>query len=208
MLNLNETLVEVRKAFRLLNLFSKRILSLMEYIGEALEVEYVGGRTVFSADTPKRMKGSLDIWAWDYYNLYFYEFYFSNNKSWISILLQSDTGLWDILDDNNDYYDELEKKAEDISKFNSPEKSQTRLLFVTGTKERDENDITLLCEKNLNRDVDEEIVIDLNRRNKLYCKIFTLDNFIDEETTIITLEKYLDFLKNKNFNKITLKKYE
>jgi hypothetical protein len=81
----------------------------MEYIGETFEMEYGGGRTVFSADTPRRWKGSLDIWAWDYYNLYFYEFYFSNNKSWISILLQSDTGLWDILDDINDYK-EFEKK--------------------------------------------------------------------------------------------------
>jgi hypothetical protein len=68
--------------------------------------------------------------------------------------------------------------------------------------------MALLYNKNLNRDIDEEIVIDLNKKNKLYCKIFTLDSFIDEETTIITLRKYLDFLKNKNFNKITLKKHE
>ncbi len=91
-------LVDVRKAYRLLFLYQKRVMELVQFMGDTLSFNYKGGWSWFSANTPSKGKGSLENWAWDWLNMYFYEFNFSSkeinkNKINFSILLQSDTGF-------------------------------------------------------------------------------------------------------------------
>jgi hypothetical protein len=206
--NIDNILVDVRKAYRLLHTFNSRIFDLMKYIESKIEMEYAGGRSVFTDNTPGRWKGSFENWTWDYFNLYFYEFVFESNNSWLSVLLQSDTGLWDKIKDINDE-DEFDSRVENIETFNSAENSKTRLFFVTGTGKWKEENIQKLYNKNLNRDIENEIIIPLNKSEKsgkIYCKMFEISNFLDEETTIQSLDNFNDFLKSNDFDKIKILK--
>jgi hypothetical protein len=201
--NLEETLLDVRKAYRLLHIFNKRIFSLMQYIEESFDLRYGGGKSLFTADSPSAWKGAFDNWTWDYFNLYFYQHYFENNNTWLSILLQSDTGLWDIIEDINDE-DELSEKAENVKMFNSVEESKTRLIFVTSNGKWSDDVINELYNKNLNKNIKREGVINLNSKIKIFYKIFGIENFIDENITIETLTKYIKFLNDNDFKKIKL----
>jgi hypothetical protein len=176
----------------------------MECIGTAFGMEFVGGKSLFTADTPKAWKGKLENWAWDYFNLYFYEFKFGgNNNTWLSVILQSDTGLWDIIDNNEDYWDIIEEKQDKIDLFNSPEDSKTRLFFVTGNGKWSENKIQILLDKNPNKNIKNEDVLEKGN-GKIWYKIFEINKFIDEETRLKTFNEFIDFLNCKEFDKIKI----
>jgi hypothetical protein len=74
-------LIDVRKAYRLLYLYQRRVMDLVQFIGDSLTFRYAGGWSWFSDNTPKGGKGSLENWAWDWINMYFYEFNFSAKKN-------------------------------------------------------------------------------------------------------------------------------
>jgi hypothetical protein len=201
--NFENTLIDVRKAYRLLHAFNSKIFDLMKFIESSFEMVFGGGRSVFTADTPASWKGRFENWIWDYFNLYFYEFYFESTSAWLSIILQSDTGLWDNIESITDE-DEFNEKEHRIELFNPPENSKTRLLFITGNGEWNEKKIQKLYERNLNRNIENEIEIPVGKKGKLLCKIFDIDKFIDEETTLTTLNEYISFLSRKGFDKIKL----
>jgi len=205
MKNIDDILIEVRKAYRLLYVFNERIFDLMKYIESAFEMEFGGGRSMFTADTPNSWKGKFENWTWDYFNLYFYEFYFKSNNAWLSILLQSDTGLWDIIEDIKNE-DELNKKVNKVELYNSFEESKTRLIFITGNGEWNVAKIQMLYDKSINKSLINEGVIEKKNKGKIIYKIFEINNFIDEKTTIQSLKEYVNFLKNNNFDKILYKK--
>ena len=75
----------------------------------------------------RKEKGSLENWAWDWLNMYFYEFKFKTKdlQSYqlnFSVILQSDTG----------YYDSEADDQLAIDKFESAEKSETKLILLVG----------------------------------------------------------------------------
>ena len=201
--NLEEKLLDVRKAYRLLHIFNKRIFSLMQYIEEAFDLTYEGGKSLFTADSPQKWNGRFENWTWDYFNLYFYQHNFSSNNTWLSILLQSDTGLWDIIDDINNE-DEFSKKVENVKIFNSVEESETRLIFVTSNGKWSADIINELYNKNLNKNIKKEDAISFNKKIKIFYKIFGIKDFIDENKTIETLTKYIKYLNDNNFKKLKL----
>ncbi|MDC7218749.1 MAG: hypothetical protein PQJ59_02350 [Spirochaetales bacterium] len=63
---LNKALLEVRKAYRIIYEYQKRVLDLVKYISKSLGYQYAGGWSKFSSPSPKNGKGSLDNWAWDW----------------------------------------------------------------------------------------------------------------------------------------------
>jgi hypothetical protein len=69
-------IINVRSSFRLLYFFNRKVLDLMKYIGRKFNLRYIGGWSKFSDSYPKDGKGSLENWAWDWLNLYLYEFHF------------------------------------------------------------------------------------------------------------------------------------
>lgn len=75
---LDKSLVEVRKAYRILFDYQTRILDLVKYIGQKTQFSYSGGYSKFSNSGPNNGRGSLDLWAWDWLNFYFYEFNFGS----------------------------------------------------------------------------------------------------------------------------------
>jgi len=128
--DLNNGLIEVRKAYRLLYDYQKRILDLMSFIGGSFNREYNGGYPKFSGSGPNNGRGKLDLWAWDWLNMYYYEFNFRQKTvksatQYFSIFLVTDTGYFQVKQES----DILKTK---LSSFEIPERSQSKLIFVIG----------------------------------------------------------------------------
>lgn len=131
---INEILLEVRKSYRLLFEYQKRILDLVDYIGKSYNLKYDGGYSKFSNTSPRNGGGSLDSWAWDWLNMYYYEFHFKNkdilndkNKDTIyfSLFILNDDGYFQAKNEQN-----IERTS--VSKFVDVEKSRSKLIFVVG----------------------------------------------------------------------------
>lgn len=132
---INTTLLEVRKAYRLLYNYQDRLLDLVSFIGGKYGFSYSGGYSKFSNVTPRDGKGTLTNWAWDWLNLYFYEFYFqqkANRKSgstiYFSVFIVNDSGFFDARDGGDD----RKTSKIDTSTFKSVEESKSELIFVAG----------------------------------------------------------------------------
>jgi hypothetical protein len=101
------------------------VLDVMKVIGDLTSREYYGGWSKFSDPGPGNGKGALDRWAWDWLNMYCYEFHFGtvpigDNKIAFSVWLVSDSG----------FYDEESGDKRNLESFSSVENSTTKLVFV------------------------------------------------------------------------------
>ncbi|TGE21518.1 hypothetical protein E5K00_14625 [Hymenobacter aquaticus] len=119
--------LDVRKAYRLLYLFQARVMDTVKFIAEQLGRNYHGGWCWFSSVAPRDGRGSLDNWAWDWLNMYHYEFFLGEelvdgNRIRLAVILQSDTG----------FYDHSGAEKTDIRSFAPVEESETRLRFLVG----------------------------------------------------------------------------
>jgi hypothetical protein len=128
------SLLEVRKAYRLLHDYQRAALDVAKYIGAQLGLPYAGGYPNFSDCSPRSGSGSLDSWAWDWLNLVFYDFHFlreyeDGKELNLSIWLFSDTGYF--LTDNP----ELDRQ--DVSGFAPVEVSGTKVGFLLYRKWED-----------------------------------------------------------------------
>ena len=129
---INQVLLDVRKAYRLLHDYQRMALDVVNYIGKQLGLTYVGGWPKFSDASPRKGKGGLDCWSWDWLNLVLYEFHFSQplkgaNVLRFSVLLISDTGYFcgeqETLEQTN------------VSDFLAVEQSRTMVGFIISGKE-------------------------------------------------------------------------
>ncbi|WP_026837370.1 hypothetical protein [Gillisia sp. JM1] len=128
--DLEDRLIEVRKAYRLLYDYQRRMLDLMGFIGGSFNREYEGGYPKFSNPSPNNGRGKLEQWSWDWLNMYYYEFHFSKKKvktntQYFAVFLVTDTGYYEIKK-------EVDIAKTKISAFETPEKSKSRLIFVVG----------------------------------------------------------------------------
>ncbi len=194
---------DVRGAFRLLYVYTWRILDVMKYVSARLNTSYKGGWPKYSTPSPKSGSGYLESWAWDWLNMYFYEFNFHPigiNHYDFSILLQSDTGFWD---------GECSELA--VESYTSIEQSKTRLIFILGNgywnieefKQDSRLKSTGKYEFRINAP-DEE------GDGYMLCKIFDIKDFIDRETAEKSLSAYIAYLnlKENGIYDIKLKELE
>lgn len=178
--------LEIRKAYRLLFDYQRRILNLIQFIGSTYNIPYKKGKPLFSSRGTNR----LDNWAWDWIYMYCYEFHFQRNEEddtlWFSVILKNDSGYFESnLEDSS--IDRL-----DIEKFKDVEKSSTDLIFMAG-------------EPNWNFDILKEATINESRyieEQKVFYKKYALENFFTEENTLIQLK---DFENNCLKHSIPLK---
>lgn len=122
-----EVLVDVRRAYRLLYLYQDRILNTVRFIGERLGFDYEGGYPWFSCNTPREGKGDLENWAWDWLNMYYYEFrfrekYIQEQPIRFSVMVQSDTG----------FYDGAGAEGTEVHAFTPVADAQSRLRLLVG----------------------------------------------------------------------------
>ena len=125
MQDLNKITLEARKAYRFLFQYQQRILDLMSFIGGSFNLKYAGGFSKFSNATPRDGRGKLENWAWDWLNMYFYEFHFQyNDNVKFSAFIVNDTGYYD-----SECAEESRKRL-DVEDFEKVERSNTTLIFV------------------------------------------------------------------------------
>ena len=92
-----DALEDVRNAYRLLHNFQRLALDATKYIGDQLGLTFKGGYPHYSNRTPNAGNQNLTLWAWDWLNMYCYEFQFARTDETVitlSILLISDTGFF------------------------------------------------------------------------------------------------------------------
>ncbi len=188
--NIEEGLIDVRKSYRLLFLYQKRILNLIKFIGEYYDYRYNGGWSMFSNSSPKDSKGNLDDWSWDWINLYFYQFYFgkSDKELEFAIFHQADTGYFD---SHEEVYFNDERKL-NIESFKECEDSDSYLIFVVGFRKWQINtswykDEFLKRNKIEGKYEDDEGV--------LIFKKYKIANFWNEEIALKQLTDFTVFCK-------------
>ena len=181
-------ILNVRNSFRLLYSFNKAIFDLMKYIGTKFSIPYAGGFSQFSSPPPTYGYTRFDRWAWDWLNLYLYEFDFAKDKIKFSIILQCDTGMWD-----------TNVKHLDIEKFEKTKKSKTKLIFVFNNDEYWEIN-KVLEHENLKGKYTETFEITENKKS-MFCMVFNINEFKDKTSTDNSLNKFVQYLnKNKIFD--------
>lgn len=125
--DIEQALLDVRKAYRLLHDYQRAALDAANYIGNQLGFTYVGGWPLFSDCAPRVGKGGLDYWAWDWLNLVCYDFNFEQNtaatgKIDLTICLMSDTGFY--------VSDKPQVSKIDVTSFKAAESSETKVGFL------------------------------------------------------------------------------
>jgi hypothetical protein len=188
---LENALCDVRKAFRLLYHYQRRVLDLVKFIGDNLEFNYKGGNSIFSNTCPRNGGGRLENWAWDWINMYYYEFHFGSkviakNNITFSIFIQSDTGFFDIENTN--------RLA--VESFSSVECAKTRLIFVIGKNVWDISP-TYPNSKIFNS---QNIISskELPNGGLMLIKAYNLSEFIDEESTRLNIKDFISFCEERH----------
>lgn len=198
---LKSSLIEVRKAYRLLYDYQKKVLDLVNFIGSEFGRSYSGGYAKYSNVAPRNGKGVLGDWAWNWLNMYYYEFNFHNETDKFSIVLISDTGFYE----SKKEYPSLTRL--DIDKYASANKSVTKLAFVYGDKIWScagflKND----CWQDPNFVLENEgIYIKDDNSGKMLFKSYNLEDFSSKEKTIEILKDFSNFC-TKNDIKFKLKR--
>jgi hypothetical protein len=123
---IDEVLLNVRKAYRLLHDYQRMVLDAVGYIGSQLDISYNGGWSRFAGDA-RSGYAKLYQSSWDWLPMVFYEFHFvkclgANDFLSLSFLIISDTGFIEGDDATND--------KGNISAFAPVEKSSTKFAFI------------------------------------------------------------------------------
>ncbi len=188
-------LVDVRRAYRLLYGYQRRVLDIVKYIAQKLSLHFEGGRSQFSNHAKEGKAVNLCCWAWDWLPFYVYEFRFAENNGVIfSIILQSDSGYYesDVSDYEDSDYDEGRWRL-DVANFTSPEDSSTRLYFAAtkGFSEKQRKDFLVEKEED-NFANNDPVYKEMQKNKKGLLKPYCLTEFLNEESTIKVI---YDFLK-------------
>ncbi len=189
---LNIVLADVRKSYRLLYHYQERVRSLVKYISDKLGFGYVDGNALFSHPWNPGRKDNLQLWAWDFLPMYYFEFHLgaietNDGEVRASIFLQSDTGFFDSDKDNK-------LKPED---FSSIESSQTRLIFVVGKNDWNYQDFHSCSKEILKRKKEGPIMVKGKGDSYTIAKAYNLIQFANAELTDKTIDDFKDFCLNQ-----------
>jgi hypothetical protein len=124
---IDQALLDVRKAYRLLHDYQRAALDAAKYIGAQIGFTYFGGYSNFSNCAPRDGKGLLDNWSWDWLNLVFYDFHFTQKNGEKDILKFS---IWLFSDTGYFVSDDTATAQTDVATFASAENSGTKVGFL------------------------------------------------------------------------------
>lgn len=188
--NSDNILVEVRKAYRLLFDYQSRVLDLINFIGGSFRFDYNGGFPKFSNSGPNNGRGNLGLWAWDWLNMYYYEFNFrqrvvGSDKISFSIFLLNDTGFYQA-----NKIKPISKLA--VDEFEISENSKSKLIFVVGKN--------MWEGWGVNWDNEEFILQNEGKKGSedklMIFKSYHLTRFFKEEDAIVVLKDFESFCSN------------
>ena len=184
--NINDTLQEVRKAYRLLFDYQTRILDLIGFIGGSFNYDYNGGYSKFSNGSPNNGKGRLNQWAWDWLSMYFYEFHFGKKSEiTFAVFLVNDTGYF-----QKRKVTKIFKTK--VSAFDTVENSKTKLIFAVGKNTWNGwgvnwDDDNFILEEEGQKISDDKVML---------FKSYLLNDFFDEENAVEKLKDFENYCEN------------
>ena len=186
-----DVLLDVRKAYRLLYLYQRRVMDLVGFIGNYFGFIFENGGPQFSA--PPSPKANLDYWAWDYLGMYNYHFNFQAKEFKgvgnvaMQVFLMSDTGFFD---------NPANKDALNVALFESPEKSGTYIHLVLKSQGRESGDYRGAIET---RNTPETGYYKSDEDGRFIIgKRYELSEMINEESARNSLELFREFCGRKN----------
>lgn len=197
--DLKQSFEEVRKAYRLLFGYQKKILDLMSFIQAYFGLQHSGIWQKFSSKLPKEEKINLNMWAWDWLPMYFSEFHFKiDDKFAMSILLVSDSGYFD--KNANIQFGDYQKKL-NPNEFETVENSETRLIFILEKHENEANSLIGDGWWHSKELFDKKV----GAKGNAIFKTYNLEEFCNQKATEKILEELSKFA---NSNKFKLKKID
>lgn len=131
-IDIQQALADVRRSYRTLYTYQRTLLDLGRYIGQRLSLQYGGGWPKFSDPSPRGGRGSFDHWAWDWLNMYFYEFYYhaaiaNDVELSFSVFIVSDSGYWNSPIDS--------RSRCELESFAPVESASTKVILMSGLSE-------------------------------------------------------------------------
>lgn len=183
---LKDAMVDVRKSYRILAVYQRRVLDVVKYIGDYYGYAFMGGFSKFSSHAPEgsRMK-DLSRWSWDWLSMYEYEFFFgTKNEITFSVLHQADTG----------FYDHKLSNRTQVEEFSPAENCDTRLILCV-CKGQGEHPWTNMLKRDLNKSK-EKVTLEDSGTNWT-GKSYSMHHFLDQQTTISALENFTAFMNSQ-----------
>lgn len=191
-----ESLVEVRKAYRLLYLYQKRVRDLVIFIKDKWNLKLEAGMPwPLYHDTGNTKGKHVNIkhspWVW--LPMYYYDFFFlrknedGSTSIQVGIIIQSDTGFFDV---------SSEFKKPNINQFAPPEESETRIILAASNGNWDSEAIR----KDKSFGKNKFVYPDNNKTIKdvkIIAKAYPLVNFFNEDSTEQTLKDFEEFCESK-----------
>lgn len=183
-----ESLIDVRKAYRLLYEYQRRILDLMKYIGNYYDRELYAGFPIYSQITPRKTSVRFEKWAWDWLNMYLYEFNFG---------LKDDVRFISVIESDSGYYDAgYPRDKRDIKVYNSPELSTSRIYLIASTDLKKGPFTTVLHKDKLKSNMIELILFPEDKPEWIALPVELVDLF-DKEKCISTLRYFNELCKKQ-----------
>lgn len=197
--DLTTTLLNVRKAHRLLKEYQERILNIMFYIQNKFSMPEVRGEKHFgnTFSTYKsgeaKLKVLKDTWGWDFLYSYEFEFYFGedyerlNDKAFaLSILQISDTG----------FYESETQDKNDLTGFAPVEKSESLLMFVFAIKHDKEDWIWSEEFDNSKHQLINKNQTNYSIKDRFFATTYPMEVLLNKETLDDTLKNFNQTIKD------------
>lgn len=208
----NDALVDVRKAHRLIYQYQKRVIDIIYYIRERYTMpQFAGVRRFCSTINYKQglkdeydvkmLRLERDMWGWDFLYSYLFEFYlgakkFSNKEISLSIIEASDSGFYQSKQTN--------KHQTNISSFTDVDESETCLIFVfesiTSKKKKYVWDLDNAINKIL--EGQNELIISTKEDNYFIAKKYNLVDFVDQFSTDKVIHEFSKLVESKTSIKL------
>lgn len=184
----NIILNDVRKAYRFIYVFQRRVMDLVKFIGNHYGFSYQGGYSNYS-EPFKKGRGKLENSAWEFLPMYHIEFQFTTphiggRELVFSILLQCDTGFYDTELD--------ESRKTNLELFKSPEESETFLHLVLREHGSNINDYKRNRLKSTSLELFPDETSNSNQKGILVGYKVLLSELINEKNTKELLKKFED----------------
>lgn len=206
----NDALCDVRKAHRLIYSYQQRMLDLAYFVKTKLDFPDFQAKKRFSSDISKNRSSKYlriwnDMWAWDFIYSYMFEYYLgeieldNGDSCALSIIQYSDTG----------YFDADGESRTDVNSFAEEKESSSKLLFILEVKPKKTkewiwniHEISLDKEYGSSKHVKDLLISDKGNMQVLYS--FTLDRFLNENTSLNALQEFVDYCRNNDVVELSI----
>jgi hypothetical protein len=214
MSDIDNLLCDVRKSFRILALFTERICALVTHIEAKLGVTYQGDRQLWGngpLSQDKKNVDNKDIWDWLPLYCHAFSYAGSNPAITLTVILQCDTGYWDVFSSREHFWDGVDGNGSDpeIKNYADVKKSKSRLIFSICKKSdvdlanlfdgENENEMNWVSSNNPNMSGEFELPLSAKSKKKAFFKVFDLTEFKNQEDTNKALNNFVQYANGKGF---------